>query len=348
MSASTQIIRRIITMTSILCLADCGTDALEDADNGFSLNGSSGIARWSSVETTTTADLIGVWGTDENNAWIVGTQGTVLRKDGLTWTSMPAPTDGALLDVWGVDADNVWVTGDTVYYWNGAEWADQGAGVVEDATRVWGFGLDDVWAAGYLMGNMYHWDGSEWSAMALPDRTHVIMSIYDVWGAVADDVWAVGMEFGSMGEVTAATYRWDGKQWSREPAGDTYWYRLGGIAQDDMWALGENYNHPEIAIMRWDGWSWSPLKQLECCETWLGLWGTTHYDIWLVGGDVDWYFDENNELDDWGEIVHWNGASLRKPDLDIPDPLNDVWGTDREDVWAVGNAGTILHFGFPE
>jgi hypothetical protein len=44
-----------------------------------------------------------------------------------------------------------------------------------------------------------------------------------------------------------------------------------------------------------------------------------------------------------GTIVHYDGASWKPMDPGTTGVLNGVWGSSANDVWAVGDDGTILH-----
>ena len=44
-----------------------------------------GSGAWTSVPSSTTADLIGVWGSGPSSVWTVGTGGTILRWNGSKW-----------------------------------------------------------------------------------------------------------------------------------------------------------------------------------------------------------------------------------------------------------------------
>jgi exonuclease V gamma subunit len=44
-----------------------------------------------------------------------------------------------------------------------------------------------------------------------------------------------------------------------------------------------------------------------------------------------------------GLLMHWDGASWRQEVSGTANPLLAVWGVGGTDVWAVGESATILH-----
>jgi photosystem II stability/assembly factor-like uncharacterized protein len=45
-----------------------------------------------------------------------------------------------------------------------------------------------------------------------------------------------------------------------------------------------------------------------------------------------------------GTIMHFNGAVWTRIDSPVKSNLSAVWGSAPNDIWAVGDLGTILHF----
>lgn len=58
-----------------------------------------------------TEDLYGAWGINENNIWVVGDRGSILKWNGVEWTPQSVSTTRNLLGIWGSDANNVWAIG---------------------------------------------------------------------------------------------------------------------------------------------------------------------------------------------------------------------------------------------
>ena len=69
---------------------------------------------WFSKVAGTDKNLWAVSFLDENNGWVVGDTGTILRttNGGENWIQQPAPTSANLFDICFVDSVNGWIVGD--------------------------------------------------------------------------------------------------------------------------------------------------------------------------------------------------------------------------------------------
>ncbi|MGA7258864.1 MAG: Ig-like domain repeat protein [Terracidiphilus sp.] len=134
-------------------------------------------------------DLAGIWGTDADNVYAVGEQGTILHWDGNTWTPVSGvPTIERLNGVWTDSAADTFAVGDfgTILHYDGTGWTAQASGVTDDLTSVWGFNGSDVYAVG-SNGRILYFDGTSWTAEASPTTENLTA----VTGA-GNSVWAVG------------------------------------------------------------------------------------------------------------------------------------------------------------
>ena len=62
------------------------------------------------MDSSTTQDLFGVWGSSGNDVYAVGWGENVLHYDGYTWSEMESGTTG-LNDVWGSSSTDVFAVG---------------------------------------------------------------------------------------------------------------------------------------------------------------------------------------------------------------------------------------------
>ncbi|MEM7156295.1 MAG: hypothetical protein AAF799_25805 [Myxococcota bacterium] len=92
-----------------------------------------------------------------DDVWVVGADGTCLRREGGDWVRHETDDPRRLWGVWGAAEDDVWAVG--------------------------GNGIDDVPA-------LLHFDGAQWSEQALPELDG--NALFKVWGRRGDDVWVVG------------------------------------------------------------------------------------------------------------------------------------------------------------
>ena len=197
---------------------------------------------WSTQAAGSTAFLNAVWGTNANNVWAVGSNGTILKWDGSVWSAQTSNTteccrrvgngrqqrlgrrhyctiisgmgalgakstaaNGTLFSVWGTDANNVWAggLGSTILQWNGSVWSPQSSGTRRAFDGVWGTDANNVWAVGWD-GAIRKWNGSAWDAQSSGTGN----SLYGVWGADANNIWAVGVkERSSNGTETVGAHK---------------------------------------------------------------------------------------------------------------------------------------------
>ncbi len=104
--------------------------------------------------------LYGLWGANANNAWAVGSYGTILKWNGTGWAAQPSGVTEDLRGVWGADANNVWAVGSrTLLKWDGNTWTAQAAGATGLFNAVWGTDANNVWAIG-AQGVVLKWNGA--------------------------------------------------------------------------------------------------------------------------------------------------------------------------------------------
>jgi hypothetical protein len=90
--------------------------------------------------------------------WLVGTNGTAARWNGVSWSKIDAQTTRNLTSVTAIANDNVWLVGDggTVRHWNGTSLETPNIGVNDplpttnysDLRRIWAASATDIWATG--------------------------------------------------------------------------------------------------------------------------------------------------------------------------------------------------------
>jgi hypothetical protein len=173
-------------------------------------------------------------------------------------------------------------------------------------------------------------------------------SFSGVWGSGPDDVWAVGGS--SAPHSRGAIVHWDGARWSSSILPSTEAsrpapYSLSGVwgsGPSDVWAVGAG------AILHWDGGEWTtyahPLTGADAASGLTGVWGSNVNDVWAVG----WSSGGSPPYDGVGDaILHWDGTAWALASTPrTMDPLEGIWGSGSNDVWAVGGGmfqGEILH-----
>jgi hypothetical protein len=156
-----------------------------------------------------------------------------------------------------------------------------------------------------------------------------------VWGTGPEDVFAVGGALGNGSESLVLHY--DGTRWTDLAAGgtETFWW-AHGTRGTDVWAVGEKGR-----IAHWDGAKLTAYAS-GTTATLYGVWAAAADDVWAVGGTVGATQGGGAPND---VLLHFDGSSWTPSPL--PQTLGrtffKVWGTASNNLYVVGEAGTIWH-----
>jgi len=159
-------------------------------------------------------------------------------------------------------------------------------------------------------------------------------AVLSVWGAGPSDVYAVGGPLGNSGFETLAVH-FDGTAWrALAPGGtETFWW-VSGSGPKDVWMVGT-----EGRIAHWDGTKFTPHDSGTTATLW-GVWAASPSDAWIVGGTPEGGTSKPNDI-----VLHWDGSTWSP--VAVPMPLGraffKVWGASSDDLYVVGEAGTIWH-----
>lgn len=179
------------------------------------------------------------------------------------------------------------------------------------ATDAWAVGSD---ATTSNKGIVLRFDGMSWSEVTMPKALSRIDAVY---AAAKDAVFVVSSYPGTV-------YGYDGASWKEFPFSVTNAYSIFGTGKDDVW-LGTQWNFSSGPLYRFDGSKWT--KQALTGQTGvLGIWGSSSKDVWVRRDGLE----------------HYDGSSWTTSDLDAE--IADVYGSAKNDVWAVGKAGFISHY----
>lgn len=292
--------------------------------------GPSASLTWMRVPSGTSEPLYDVWGSAPGDVWAVGFNGTILHYDGTRWQRALEGVSHLFRGVWGSGRTNVWAVGirglgdprPVLYHYDGQAWRPTPS--VADAlahaplTDVWGTSASNVWAVGYG-GVIIHFNGTAWNNQSM------IGDLYPeyIWGSPAGDAWITGGR---------ALLRFNGQSWAphSSPLTDSLQLTAGwGIAPTDHWA--GTVTGP---LLHFDGVTWTRtvVSTLAPAQRVHGMWGEGGA-IWAVvrGG-----------IRGPGIVLNYDGARWSEVARDSMN-MYGVWGSSRRDVWAVGEAGVILH-----
>jgi hypothetical protein len=316
-------------------VADAGRDGPRDGGGGGldtrGRDARDNPAQWAAVSPafpSPTATLNGVWPIDNATVWVVGyvqPRGLAARFAQGQWTDTPLPSGTATLyGVWAANASNVWAVGvaGTVLRYDGNVWApvsvSGGPAPTQTLSGVWGTPTgSDIWIVGGG-GTVLH-GSSDGSLMV--ETSNTTAELTGVWGA-GGEVWAVG----ARGTVIR---RSSAGQWAPQTHGLTQnvLYSVWSSGRTDVWAAGDR------VTLHYDGASWIAVPNP--LEITISLWGSADDDVWAVGRPVS--------ATGASFISRFNGVEWVAATSPANTTLQSVRGSSFGNVWAVGNAGVVMH-----
>jgi len=334
-------------------------------------------AAWSRSDTHTVQHLYEVFAFGPNDIYVGGRSGTILHWDGSDWASI-AP--GWITDdvdaIWGADPGTVYLAGGNgliVRYEPGEDrWTDLSVPTGESFTSMDGSSATNIWAAGgFAGGAIAHFDGASWSLdpswpsidrrgpmglSVVGDDVYAVMHdggilhrdaagvwqpmagaatvrLRSIWGASPQDVYASGVATTAGGSSTAtAVLRYDGASWSLP-----HW--LPRTDAQGLWVAAPNDVYLAEAggtIPYWDGVRWTNLTLPVWGVRLAGIWGHDAANIFVVGQQAT---GDMAPAAFRGPAAPWRALALRPEALGIG--LTAAHGVSADDLWVVGEAGTI-------
>jgi hypothetical protein len=178
-------------------------------------------------------------------------------------------------------------------------------------------------------------DGGTPAWQVVLDEDDLDRAVISVWGTGPNDLYAVGGPLGNTGFETLALH-FDGASFRElKPGGEeTFWW-VSGSSSDDVWMVGE-----QGRITHWDGSTFTEHTSGTTATLW-GVYAFSKTDAWAVGGTPEGGVDKPNDI-----VLHWNGSAWSPEALPtdvVGRSLYKVWGTSSDDLYVVGEFGTIWH-----
>jgi cysteine-rich repeat protein len=297
--------------------------------------------RWElDAEELTTPELLDIWGSAEGDVFVVGEEGVILLRDPSSdrWAAMASNNTLALHSLWGSSADQVFAVGERgiVLFYDGEQWSTLESATDLTLTAVWGNPFLGI-AAAAENGRVLRYHG--WSWVAAPTRPE---------GGAIRSMWANGLsDVYVLTEDVIYPQRFDGRTWSlmsdgfaaldclgtASSGGPSPLRHLWGRTDDDLYAVGDGN-----VILRYrpeQGWT--------CMTFDVPL----SVDVHRILGTNDTFrsvFAVGEIVDDGGGIVLWHDGRSWREMIRTDAPLRGIWGETGNELFVVGDEGTILHY----
>lgn len=305
-SGTTNTLRKIYAGTAI-------------GDNGTILSCSSTAC--TSAPSGTTKHLYGYYWSRDTDSWIVGQDGTILRKPvGGSWVTSPSPTQATL---YSISLNGEWAAGanGTILRRNGSQWSLVDSGTTKTLYNIsntqWSWQrIDDVWAFG-AEGTILKWDGVRWTQQQ-QDRGDPTQGkqLRVIGGSGVNDVWVLG---------DGGVLRWDGMRWSQvELPRPASLKAVWASAPDDVWLVGSE-------IFHWNGISFDIWPLPANCTDLQAIWGADRNNVWVFGC--------KNRIFLWkGLSAGWEAEAIP---LSRSHPFPKLTGSNANNVWL--SVGALYH-----
>jgi hypothetical protein len=167
------------------------------------------------------------------------------------------------------------------------------------------------------------------------DDTTLGGAVLSAWGTGPSDVYVVGGPLGNTGFEAVAVH-YDGTTWTRlAPGGSASFWWVYGSGPKDVWMVGE-----QGRLTHWDGATFVEHTPLTTATMW-GVWAASPTDAWAVGGTPEGGTAMPNDI-----VLHWDGTAWTQetlPGQPLGRSLYKVWGTASDDLYVVGESGTVWH-----
>lgn len=248
----------------------------------------------------------------------------VISCDDVPWcpTATTVSSQYALTAVWGTGKNDVWAVGSggTIAHYDGSAWKQTPTGVKNTFRAVWGSGPTDVYAVS-MTDAIFHSNGftggtAQWTRMPSAGEDWP-MTALSIWGTSADDV-RIGVRARMTFDPKSGEYKWIDQYTLRRDAPDP-----------DAGADGGADAGPTV--------SWEAVAGEGNVH---GIWGSSPTDLWIVA--------DNSERNGWEKGLTRHGVAGGKGgfawtsvDSQSTVVLQAIWGSSKDDVWAVGDKGTI-------
>lgn len=149
---------------------------------------------WEEQDPDSSSTLNDIWGPSATEFYVVGENGTILKREGNDWTPMTSGTTSNLQGIFGQAASQIFVTGmdGLVHRFDGQSWSAMNTGSTALFADIWGSSASDLYAVGKVVfpGDepVMRYNGSKWTPLAPPAN----FAPEGVWGSSAADVYLVG------------------------------------------------------------------------------------------------------------------------------------------------------------
>ncbi len=241
----------------------------------------------------------------------------------------------------------------------------------DDLRDVWGTGAANMFIVGGYDTTILHFDGTHWEDIESLLPQVATADMWGIWGTADDNIFSVG-GWAFYGLHRGSILRFNGSYWqslTENPNSLLAWANelraVWGSSGTDIFVVGErNYILPRLEwigpVLHYDG---TRVYEMETPRSLTG--NADLFDIW--GLDADSVFTVGTALEDvcvrercrwrnlfcscveyeyydYASVMQYDGSSWTLHETGVDADLFGIWGSAADDLFAVGESGTILHY----
>lgn len=306
---------------------------------GGCANGQCNGTGWTVMTSNVSVDLRTVWASSPTSAWAGGLSGTLVYYNGAQWQVRASGTAGEIIQIHGTAANNVFAFANNyqsaLLYYNGTSWATVATVPLYYTYAIFTIGTKDVLVYGRTSSQTvdsnalmrYREVGGTWEATTLKQGTAFRRSNfgYRMWAESLTSVYLPGGNYWDGANVTvlgAPTYLSGGP---------------GRVWKSGSLILGQDWQNGSTVMYSYQSTTdaWSPVAT-GFAGTIEDFHGPSASRVFLVG-----YTSGNGTTT--GHALYYDGVGWTEAVLPAGVPrLRAVWALPTGEVFAVGNAGTIV------
>jgi hypothetical protein len=290
--------------------------------------GSTCKSGFQNMTSPTSNDLNAVWGSSSSDVFAVGAKGTILHFDGSKWSTMSSGTSVALSAVFGTGASEVYAAGasGTVLKYDGSAWKSVGPSTSTDFYGVYA-DAGEILVVG-TSGVIYHYSGSAWGYSTSGTGT-----LTAVWGRSKNEVYAV---------ASGGIYKYGGSSWSSFVVADssssykTIWGNDYAIVVGGA-RTGGTSTAGLLRMFSTSGASIGPSSPSTGSNYFAAVWGSTDGSSGKLPADVF-------AVSKAGAVYFFGGEGWTALSSGSIANLKGVWRSEDNQLFAVGEVGTIVRY----
>ena len=297
------------------------TDTDTDTDTGL-------ISQWRdrSIETSATLNAVYTGGT---GAWIVGSDGGFWRMDSGAANLIDTSISEDFYGLWGQGDDSdaslvmVGTSGSILSY------APVSGFVANDLGTANFYGIAGSSVAdltGVAWAGAYHLGGGEWQFEGIPGNGRL------------NGIWANAEVAVGVGEGGLIALRQDSTWTIIESPVTEDLQGIHGLSATDLWIVGQNGT-----ILRYKDGEVTEQNSMTAVTLW-GVWQAPETkEVYVVGNNGTALVGSGTEASEGSET----GVEFEELDTGVEENLYSVYGTTWDNVFAVGNRGTVIRYRGP-